>query len=311
MGFRLANVEGRACLVVGDYYFDVQHLSESRLPSDPMLALEEAEELRALAAQLSKTDHAAGATGRLDSVTLSAPVPRPRNCFGIGLNYRNHAEEAGLPMPPAPMVFTKFPSCITGPSADIELRSDYVDFEGELVAVIGKTAKSVAPDKALEHVAGLCVGQDISDRPAQFTSAPPQFNLGKSFDTYGPTGPLLVSLDDIDPENSLMLTTSVNGELRQKDSAHDLIFGIPDLVVYLSQILTLHPGDLIFTGTPGGVGVMEGRFLKDGDVVTTSIEGLGSIENRCVRVADHSRANEIPENLKALTAKRDEQAKAT
>ncbi|MFT6435176.1 MAG: 2-keto-4-pentenoate hydratase/2-oxohepta-3-ene-1,7-dioic acid hydratase in catechol pathway [Candidatus Azotimanducaceae bacterium] len=182
-------------------------------------------------------------------------------------------EEASMQIPPAPMVFTKFPSCITGPTANVEMRSDYVDFEGELVVVMGKTAKDVAVDDALEHVAGLCVGQDISDRPAQFTSTPAQFNLGKSFDTYGPIGPVLVSLDQIDEHSTLMLTTEVNGDIRQQDSAKDLIFDVPYLVSYLSQILTLQPGDIIFTGTPGGVGVMAGRFLKDGDIIKTSIEG--------------------------------------
>jgi 2-keto-4-pentenoate hydratase/2-oxohepta-3-ene-1,7-dioic acid hydratase in catechol pathway len=241
-------------------------------------------------------------TGQLDDVTLDAPIPRPRNSFAIGLNYRNHAVEAGLPIPPAPMVFTKYPSCITGPTANIEMRSDYVDFEGELVAVIGKTAKNVALEDALDYIAGLCIGQDISDRPAQFTSAPPQFNLGKSFDTYGPIGPALVAMDEIDPDDPMMLTTEVNGEIRQHESTRDLIFDIPYLVAYLSQILTLYPGDLIFTGTPGGVGVVEGRFLKDGDIIKTSIEGLGMIENRCVRISDHSRATEIPDALKAAMA---------
>tara|TARA_B110000914_G_scaffold22895_1_gene17110 strand:+ start:43 stop:993 length:951 start_codon:yes stop_codon:yes gene_type:complete len=298
MGFKLANVGSRAALVAGDNYFDINTASAGVLPSDPMLALEHADELSRLAARLASLEP----TGQLRDVVLDAPIPRPRSSFAVGLNYRNHAEEAGLPIPPAPMVFTKFPSCITGPTATVELRSDYVDFEGELVAVIGKTGKDIALEDALGHVVGLCVGQDISDRPAQFTSTPPQFNLGKSFDTYGPIGPMLVSLDDIDPASTLMLTTEVNGETRQQDSTRDLIFDLPHLVTYLSQILTLHPGDLIFTGTPGGVGVMEGRFLKDGDIIKTSIAGLGMMENRCVRVADHSMAKVVPENFKAVLA---------
>jgi len=301
MGFRLGNVEGRAVLVVGEEYFDVEKASSGVLPSDPMLALEHAPALAELARNLDGNKP----TGAIADVSLDAPVPRPRNSFAVGLNYRNHAEEAGLPIPPVPMVFTKYPSCITGPTANIEMRSNYVDFEGELVAVIGKLAKNVAVEDAWDHVVGLCIGQDISDRPAQFTSTPPQFNLGKSFDTYGPIGPLLVSLDEIDSASTLMLTTEVNGEVRQNDSAKDLIFDVPFLVAYLSQILTLHPGDVIFTGTPGGVGVVEGRFLKDGDVIKTSIEGLGVMENRCVRQSDHSRATEIPDNLKALLSKND------
>lgn len=298
MGFKLANIEGRAALVSGDKYFDIEHISRGALPSDPMLILEHTGALRKLATQLDGMTP----TGSITEAMLDAPVPRPGNSFGIGLNYRNHAEESGMPIPPAPMVFTKFPSCITGPTANVEMRSDYVDFEGELVVVIAKTAKQVTAEDALNYVAGFCVGQDISDRPAQFTSNPPQFNLGKSFDTYGPIGPMLVSPDEIDANSDMMLTTQINGEVRQRDSAKDLIFDVPYLVAYLSQILTLNPGDIIFTGTPGGVGVMEGRFLQDGDVIKTSIEGLGSMENRCVRVADHSRATEIPDALKAALA---------
>ncbi len=298
MGFRLANVAGRAALVRGDHYHDLETVSGGRFGSDPMRAIAEMDELSRLSAELG--DHEP--TGDLQGAPLESPVPRPRNCFAIGLNYRNHAEEAKQPMPTVPMVFTKYPSCIVGPASDVEMRSDYVDFEGELVAVIGKTARDVKPDDALSHVAGFCVGQDISDRPAQFTSTPPQFNLGKSFDTFGPMGPLLVSMDEIPAGSDLMLTTEVNGEVRQKDSARDLIFDVPSLVVYLSHILTLQPGDVMFTGTPGGVGVVEGRFLKDGDIIRTSIDGLGMIENRCVRISDHPRAGALPENLKKMLA---------
>ena len=166
------------------------------------------------------------------------------------------------------------------------------------------TAKDVSVEDAWDHVAGLCVGQDISDRPAQFTSAPPQFNLGKSFDTYGPIGPVLVSPDELPDRNAMELACAVNGEVRQKDSTGDLIFDVPTLVSFLSGILTLQPGDVIFTGTPGGVGVFQGKLLKDGDVITTSIEGLGTITNRCVRVADHARADFLPEQMKALLGKK-------
>ena len=186
MGFRLANVDGRAALVLGDDYYDLEKASGGQLGSDPMAALAACDRLSDVAAGLSGQTP----TGRLADAKLLAPSPRPSASFGVGLNYRNHAEEGGIPIPEAPLVFTKFPACITAPDGDVQLRSDYVDYEGELVAVIGKTAKDVSVDQAWDHVAGLCVGQDISDRPAQFTSAPPQFNLGKSFDTYGPIGPI-------------------------------------------------------------------------------------------------------------------------
>ena len=298
MGFRLANVDGRAALVVGDDYYDLENASGGRIGSDPMDALASSDQLSDIAAGLS--DQAA--TGKLADAKLGPPSPRPANSFGIGLNYRNHAEEGGMPIPEVPLVFAKFPSCITGPKDDVELRSDFVDYEGELVAIIGKTAKDVSVEDAWGFVAGLCVGQDISDRPAQFNSAPPQFNLGKSFDTYGPIGPILTSPDELEERDSMELTCEVNGEVRQKDSTGDLIFDVPTLISYLSGIMTLHPGDVIFTGTPGGVGVFQNKLLKDGDVVTTTIDGLGTITNKCVRASDHARADFLPEQMKPLLA---------
>ncbi len=298
MGFRLANVDGRAALVAGDDYYDLEKASGGRLGPDPMAAIAACDQLAEISAGLASQTP----TGRLEGANLGAPAPRPVNSFGVGLNYRNHAEEGGIAIPEAPLVFAKFPSCIAGPTDDIEMRSDYVDYEGELVAVIGKTAKNVSKADAWDYVAGLCVGQDISDRPAQFTSAPPQFNLGKSFDTYGPIGPVLISPDELPDKNAMQLTCEVNGEVRQQDSTGDLIFDVPTLVSYLSGILTLHAGDVIFTGTPGGVGLFQGKLLADGDVVRTTIEGLGTIENRCRRVTDHERAGVVPDQMKAILA---------
>ncbi len=294
MGFRLANVDERAALVSGDDYYDLQKLSGDKLGPDPMAALQALDDLSDLSASLSSHKP----TGALADVQLGPPVPRPQNCFGIGINYRNHAEEGNMPIPDCPLVFTKFPSCICGPTADVQMRSDYVDYEGELVAVIGPGGKDIAVEDGWDHVAGLCVGQDISDRPVQFTSSPPQFSLGKSFDTYGPIGPVLVSPDELNDPTSLELVTQVNGEVRQKDNTGDLIFDVPHLVAYLSQIATLMPGDVIFTGTPGGVGLAQGRSLQHGDVITTTIEGLGSITNRCIRATDHPRAGFVPDLLK-------------
>lgn len=297
MGFRLANVAGRAALVSGDHYHDLETISGGTLGSDPMGALLELDAL----SQLQSTLGEQAPTGDLGDVTLSAPAPRPLQSFGIGLNYRGHAEEGNLPIPKTPLVFAKFASCITGPTSDIELRSDHVDYEGELVVVIGRTAKDIPIEQAWNCVAGLCVGQDISDRPAQMAVQPPQFNLGKSFDTYGPIGPVLISPDELANPDAMNLETHVNGELRQKDNTGDLIFDVPRLVSYLSHILTLHPGDVIFTGTPGGIGAVTGTFLGDGDVITTTIEGLGTLTNRCVRVKDHPNASDpLPSRLQAL-----------
>ncbi|BFM14832.1 fumarylacetoacetate hydrolase family protein [Maricurvus nonylphenolicus] len=296
MGFRLVNVEGRAALVLGEYYYDLEEASRGALSSDPMDAVTSPLELSNISAELKGKQP----TGRLEEVELGAPVPRPRNCYAIGLNYRNHAVEANMDIPEVPMVFTKHTNSITGPTADIEMRSDYIDYEAELVAVIGRGGKDIAVENAWDHVAGLCVGQDISDRTVQLTSKPPQFNLGKSFDTFGPLGPVLVSPEELDDPGSLHIKCEVNGEVRQSDNTNDLIFGIPEIIAYLSEIVTLSPGDLIFTGTPGGVAVVSGNFLRDGDVITTSIEGLGVLTNRCVRVSDHSRAKIIPDVYSAM-----------
>lgn len=191
-----------------------------------------------------------------------------------------------MDVPDTPLVFTKFPSCLVGPTADVELRGDSCDYEGELVVVIGRGGKDIARVDAWGHVLGLMIGQDISDRVVQFAAKPPHFDLGKSFDTFGPTGPLLVSVDEVDDRDDLRIVTAVNGEVRQDESTAKMIFDVPTLISYLSRITTLATGDVIFTGTPEGIGVAEGTFLADGDVITTTIDGLGTMTNRCVRVSD-------------------------
>ena len=306
MGFRLANIDGRAALVSGENYYDLEKISQGNFSQDPMQALDALSELSALGAQLDNFEP----SGQLADVELGPPVPNPKNCYAVGLNYRNHAEESNMAMPPVPMVFTKHTSCISGPTADIEMRSDYVDYEAELVAVIGKPGKDIAKETAWQHVAGLCVGQDISDRPMQFSAAPPQFNLGKSFDTFGPIGPVLTSLESLQDYHSMEIQCNVSGEVRQKDNVSDLIFDIPYLIAYLSEIVTLKTGDIIFTGTPAGVGVIDGKYLRDGDMLTTSIEGLGTLRNRCVRIADHSRADIVPEAFSKLLANARDKANA-
>ena len=282
MGFRLANVDDRAVLVDGDHYFDVEALSGGSVPSDPMLALGAPDRLANLAAGLG----AASPTGALADVTLGPPVPRPRNSMAVGLNYQNHADESDMEVPENPMVFTKFPSCIVGPTATVELRGDMVDYEGELVVVIGRGGKDIAEADAYDHIAGFTIGQDISDRPAQFMAKPAHFALGKSFDTYGPLGPWVVSCDEFADPNDLGLRTVIDGEVLQDDRTANLIFDVPFLVSFLSHITTLAPGDLIWTGTPEGIGFTQGKLLQDGQVITTEIEGIGSIVNPCARVSD-------------------------
>ena len=282
MGFCLANVGGRGALVDGDYYYDLEELADGALSPDPMAALTTPDLLAELASGLGCHQP----TGLLTEATLGPPVPRPRNSYGVGLNYRSHAEEASMEIPDVPLVFTKFPSCITGPFDEVRLRSDRCDYEGELVVVVGSGGADIDPTDAWDHVVGLTVGQDISDRPAQFMTQPPQFNLGKSFDSFGPIGPVVASPDCFDDPDDLTLTTHVNGETRQDDRTSNMVFSVADLVAFLSRITTLATGDIIFTGTPDGIGAAQGLFLADGDVITTAIDGIGTMANTCVRVAD-------------------------
>ena len=296
MSFKLGTVGGKAVLIKDDHYFDVASFSNGAISSDSVEALKFQNELSELYATLSGEN----ATGNLSEIELGNPVPKSPNCYAVGLNYRKHAEESGMDIPEVPMIFTKHTSCFVGPKANVEMRSDYVDWEVELVVVIGKEGKNISKENALEHVAGLCVGQDISDRPTQFATTPAMFNLGKSFDTYGPMGPALVSLDLLENCENLDIECKLNGETVQKSNTSDLIFNVSSIISYLSEIVSLNIGDTIWTGTPSGVGIASGKFLKDGDVLTSSIEGLGSMENKCVRVSDHSRANIVPEFMKGF-----------
>jgi 2,4-didehydro-3-deoxy-L-rhamnonate hydrolase len=277
---RFGNVGGRMQLVVGDGLVDVEAASGGRLPADPVTALEQWDVLAEWA------HSAAGASepaAPLAGAALLAPVPRPHQVFGVGLNYRLHVAEGGRDVPEEPAVFTKFPSCIAGPTSEIPVGSETVDWEVELVVVLGRTARRVGVDRAWDHVAGLMVGQDISDRAVQMRP-PAQWSLAKSFSGFGPTGPFLVTADDVPARDDLELGCSVNGEEVQKARTSDLIFPVPELVSRLSHIVTLWPGDLIFTGTPSGVGYARTppRFLHAGDLLTSYSEGIGELGNRCV-----------------------------
>ena len=294
MGFRLANINGKSALIHDDSYYDINTISQGEISSDPSNILNSLSDLHELSSKIDNFKP----TGLIENTLLGPPVTNSRNCFAVGLNYRAHAEESGMEIPPFPMVFTKHTSCIVGPFDNIEMKSDIVDYEAELVVVIGKEGKNVPKKDAWEYVAGLTVGQDISDRAVQFHATPPQFNLGKSFDTFGPIGPCLVSTDLVTNKSDLRLECYINEELRQESSTDDLIFSVPDIISYISEFLTLNTGDLIFTGTPSGVGATQGKLLKDGDIVTTSIKEIGTIKNKCIRINDHSNISFMPEFLK-------------
>ena len=277
---RFGNVGGRMQLVVGDGLVDVEEASDGRLPADSVAALERWD---ALLEWARSVDGAAAPSAPLLGGALQGPVPRPRQVFGVGLNYRLHVAEGGRNVPEEPAVFTKFPSCISGPTSEIPVGSETVDWEVELVVVLGRTAHRVGVDRAWEHVAGLMVGQDISDRAVQMRP-PAQWSLAKSFNGFGPTGPFLVTADDVPDRDDLELGCSVNGEEVQKARTSDLIFPVQELVSRLSHVVTLWPGDLIFTGTPSGVGYARTppRFLHPGDVLTSYIEGIGELRNPCI-----------------------------
>jgi 2-keto-4-pentenoate hydratase/2-oxohepta-3-ene-1,7-dioic acid hydratase in catechol pathway len=280
MSVRLANLRGRAALILGNGVADVERASNGRFSSDPMQALAAWDDFAAWAAGRREGE----AEAPLDEASLGPPVPRPSKVFAIGMNYRSHADEAGLEIPKSPVVFTKFPSCLVGPRAEVILSSAFVDWEVELVVVCGRRGRRIAEERALESVAGYCVGQDISDRKLQFADRPPQFSMGKSIDTFGPIGPGVVSLDALRDPNDLALTCDVAGERMQAARSSDLIFSVPALIAYLSAACTIEPGDLIFTGTPAGVGSTRDprRYLQAGEEIVSTIEGIGTLANRCV-----------------------------
>lgn len=279
--FRLLNVHGRAALQTGDHWHDLAALSGDTSLADPMTAITRFGELHALQAA------ADGRTpdGAVNPTDLLACVPSPQKVFGIGLNYRSHAAESAMELPPAPLTFTKFPSCLVGPHADVELSGPMVDWEVELVVVIGVGGRHIAEADAWAHVAGITLGQDISDRAVQLTGKPPQFSLGKSFDTFGPIGPALVSVDSFPDPDDIELWCEVGGDRVQHATSADLIFPVAHLVSYLSSICTLVPGDVVFTGTPDGVGMASGRFLQDGELIVSGAAIIGEMANRCVTAA--------------------------
>jgi 2,4-diketo-3-deoxy-L-fuconate hydrolase len=278
---RLANYAGRATIVVDGHAVDVEQASDGQLGSDPMLLSDLAnhEALRAIEADATAVEWPL-----LDELLLLAPVPRPPKGFGVGLNYRQHAIESGRDMPTEPHLFGKSANCVCGPFDAIVVPAGLteIDYETELVIVFGRTCKGATRDDAWSYLAGVTCGQDISDRGEQFRPPLKQFTIAKSYDTFGPIGPYLVTEDSLPDPNALALTGTVSGEVMQEANTDDLIFDVPALVVWLSRYITFQPGDLVWTGTPGGVGEARGRFLRDGDVVETHIEGIGTMRNPVV-----------------------------
>lgn len=278
---RIANLDGRLALLSDNGSVDVERASGGRFAADPQAIYERWPEFVAWAATADVS-----AAQAYDKALLGSPAPAPRQVLAIGLNYREHASESGFAAPDQrPPVFTKFPSCITGPFGDIVLPPDgHNDWEVELVAVIGTEAHQVAADDGWSHVAGLAVGQDLSERISQLAGPAPQFSLAKSFPRFGPVGPWLVTVDEFDDPDDLELGCAINGEEMQKGRTRDLIFSVPQIIAELSAVLTLLPGDVIFTGTPAGVGMgrTPQRWLVPGDELVTYVEGIGDMRHRFV-----------------------------
>ncbi|MXZ31539.1 MAG: fumarylacetoacetate hydrolase family protein [Acidimicrobiia bacterium] len=276
---RMAAIDHRAVGLASDRAWDIAEASGGAFGPDPMEVLDRWDEFLAWAAAEAPDG---GDTYR--SEDLTCPVPRPPQVFGIGLNYADHAGESALEIPDDPLVFTKFPSCLAAPNAEVPLVAGNCDWEVELVVVIGRSGRDIAAGDAPDHIAGFTVGQDVSERVGQFAGGVPQFSLGKSHRNFAPIGPAVVTLDELDDPWDLRLTCDRNGARVQDSRTTYLINDVPRLITYLSSICELLSGDIIFTGTPSGVGMgMDPpQYLAAGDVIVSAVEGLGQITNRCV-----------------------------
>jgi 2-keto-4-pentenoate hydratase/2-oxohepta-3-ene-1,7-dioic acid hydratase in catechol pathway len=277
---RIFDLGGRAALGIEDKAVDIETASDGRFSADIQELYPRWEEFRAWAAGFT-----GGPDREVVPAALGAPVPRPPQVFAIGVNYRDHAAETGIDLPERPMVFTKFPAAVTGPYDDIVLPSENVDFEVELVAVIGRRARHVPEADGWSYIAGLTAGQDLSERAVQLAGpAPQQYNIGKSFEGFAPIGPVLVTPDELDDPDDIEVACHLAGEQMQHSRTSQFVFTIPQLVASLSSVLPLLPGDLIFTGTPGGVGWLREprRTIAPGEELVTTISGIGEMRHRFV-----------------------------
>ena len=258
--------------------------ADSSLPSDVKLLLQMSDGLTKAAAVAESTSHAP-----LDDVRLLAPIQAPQKIMCVGANYADHAAESGMAIPEEPIIFSKFGTALCGPDDPILLPKvgAKVDYEAELVAVIGKQGKNIPQDQAMSHVAGYCCGHDVSARDWQKGKPGGQWTLGKGFDNFAPLGPYLVTADEAGDPNNLRVQMRLNGETMQDSNTSQFIFKIDFLISYISKICTLLPGDLLYTGTPPGVGFARKPpvFLKDGDVAEVEIEHLGVLHNPVVKEA--------------------------
>lgn len=269
---RIANIDGRLAIAVEGGWADVAKASGGRFASEPQAIYDRWDDF------LSWVSTGFDGHGALITGEFGLPVPAPRQIVAIGLNYREHAVESNLAIPEHPVVFAKFQSSLVGPDATVALPSDGVDWEVELVIVVGRTAHKVSPEDGWDHVAGLTIGQDLSWRAVQLRGPAPQFSIGKSYPGFSPLGPEVVTPDEFENKDDLRISCSLNGEVLQDGRTSDLIFPVNELVSRLSQSMTLYPGDVIYTGTPSGVGHgrTPARYLEPGTLVS-SVEGIADL----------------------------------
>jgi 2-keto-4-pentenoate hydratase/2-oxohepta-3-ene-1,7-dioic acid hydratase in catechol pathway len=270
----------RAAVLVGDHYVDL-YATDMSLPASVRALLAAGPEARRAAEMAAKSPAAIRVPA--ESVVLLPPVPDPQKILCIGLNYRDHALENNRAIPTEPVLFAKYSSVLIGHGAPIRLPAvaKKVDYEAELVVVLGKPGRDVAEADGMGYVAGYTVGHDVSARDWQFKGEEKQWTIGKTFDTFGPTGPHLVTADEVPDPHNLQVQLRLNGETMQDSNTREFIFTVPQLIAYLSQVVTLEPGDLIFTGTPPGVGVARKPpvFLKAGAQVEVEFVGIGRLKN--------------------------------
>src|SRR6201987_4493497 len=275
---RIGNLDGRLTLFRDAGAVDVEQASGGAFSADPQAVYGRWDEFCRWAAQNPGTPQP------YSPEKLGPPVPRPEQVFGIGANYRGHAAEGGLEVPEWPMVFAKYVSSFAAPTGVITLPTDTVDWEVELVVVLARTAFHVPAEQGWSYVAGLTLGQDLSERTTQLLGPMPQMSMGKSFPGFSPTGPYLVTPDEFDDPDNLQLSCLLNGDVVQKASTAELVHSVPKLIAELSSVLPLGPGDVIFTGTPQGVGMTRKppRYLRPGDVLVSRLEGVGEMRHTFV-----------------------------
>lgn len=281
---RLARVANEFGLVAGDHITMLSSLGIAGHDAATNSLFEAWDEVKVAVAAIPADDIAALAKP-FEAGELEPPVGSPRQVFALALNYADHAAEAGAEVPEHPLVFPKFPSCLTGPRSDVQLGSNRVDWEVELVVVIGSGGFAIDEEHGWDAVAGLTIGQDLSDRRIQARPPFPHFALAKSGPTYGPIGPCLVTPDELADRDDLAIRCEINGEVVQSSSTAQLIFSVPQLIAEISATVRLEPGDLIFTGTPAGVGASRNprRYLSPGDEIVSVVDGIGVMTNLCTQ----------------------------